>query len=113
MVFNTDISIALKDFNGCYVLQKFSIFKINEINKNFSSLGVEVYNKIICFKIKCPLCGKSHYYKYSINELIRKELSVGGCEALGLPLFYIGRYERVNQIVSMHNNMNKKICAML
>lgn len=113
MVLNTNISIALKDFNGCYVLQKFSIFETNELNKSFSSLGVEIYDKTLCFKVKCSLCGKYHYYKYNINELIKKGLTVGGCEVLGLPLFYIGRYEKVNQIVSRHNNINKQICAML
>jgi hypothetical protein len=113
MLLNTDISIALKNYSGCYDLKRFSIFEINQINKSFTSLEVKIYGKTISFEFKCSLCGKYHYYKYGINELIKKEIIVGGCEVLGLPLFYLGNYDKVKTIVNKHNNTNKQVYAML
>lgn len=113
MLFNTDISIALKNFQGFYDIETFSVFEINKINKNFTSLEIKNYNKAIFFKVKCPHCGKHHNYKYSINEFIKKELIIGGCEVLGLPLFYMGDYNRVNKRVSRYNNINKQLYAMI
>lgn len=113
MLFNTDISIALKNFEGFYDLETFSIFETNKISENFTSLEIKNCNKIISFKVRCPHCGKYHNYKYSINEFIKKELIVGGCEILGLPLFYMGNYNKVNKKVSRHNNINKQLYAMI
>lgn len=113
MLLNTDISIALKNFYGQYDINRFSLFERNKINRNFISLQVKVNNNGIMLKLRCPLCGKYHYYRYSLNEFIKKSLIVGGCEVLGMPLFYVGSYDKVKQRVRRHNQINKKLYAMI
>lgn len=114
MLLNTDVSIALKSFYGDYDINIFSLFETNRINENFTSLKVKVQNnRQIILKVKCDLCGKDHYYKYSVNEFIRRKLIVGGCEVLGEPLFYIGNYDKVNQKITQFKNVNRDIYAMI
>lgn len=113
MLFNTDISIALKNFQGFYDLKTFSLFDMNKINENFTSLEIKNCGKTILFKVKCPYCGKYHNYKYGINEFVKKDLIIGGCEVLGLPLFYAGHYSKVNKRISRYNNANKQLYAMI
>lgn len=114
MLLNTDTSIALKNLYGYYDINGFSLFEINKINESFTSLKVKVQNnREIILKVKCPTCGNYHHYRYSINEFIKRKLIVGGCEALGEPLFYIGNYDKVNQKVNQFKNINKRIYAMI
>jgi hypothetical protein len=114
MLFNTDMSIALKNFYGHYDINRFSLFETNKINENFTSLKVKVQNnREIILKVKCPLCGNYHCYRYSINEFVKRKLIIGGCEALGEPLFYIGNYDKVNEKVNQFKSTNKKMYAMI
>ena len=114
MIFNTDMSIALKNFYGQYDLKNFSLFEINKINESFTSLKVKIQNnEEIILKIKCPLCGNYHQYKYSVNEFARRKIIIGGCEVLGLPLFYIGNHYKVKQKISRIDGINKEVCAMI
>ncbi|KZL90069.1 hypothetical protein [Clostridium magnum] len=114
MLLNTDISIALKNFYGYYSVNRFSLFETNRINKDFTSLEVKVQNnREVIIKVKCPVCGKDHYYRYSVNEFVRRKLIVGGCEVLGEPLFYIGKYDKVNQKINQLKNVNRKLYAMI
>lgn len=108
MLINTHVSIALKNFYGQYDLKRFSLFEINKIHENFTSLRIKIYdNKEIVVKIKCPLCEKHHYYKYNINEFMNRDLIAGGCEVLGMPLFYMGNYNKVSRRVNKYNGINK------
>jgi hypothetical protein len=114
MLLDTDMSIALKNIYGTYDINNFSLFETDKINRSFTSLKVKVRNnKEIIFKIKCPICGKYHSYKYGINEFIKRRFIVGGCEALGTPLFYIGTYDKVMQKVNQVKNINKQVYAMI
>lgn len=114
MLFKTDISIALKNFQGRYDFKKFSLFETTKINESFTSLQVSVINnKMVVIKVKCALCGNNHYYRYNISEFVKKNLIVGGCEVLGFPLFYIGNYDKVRRKVVKHNETNKKMYAMM
>lgn len=114
MLLNTDMSIAVKNFHGNYDINKFSLFETKKINESFTSLKVKCQNnKEIILKVKCPLCGNCHNYRYGINEFIKRKLIMGGCEALGLPLFYIGNHDKVNAKVNQFKNINKKIYAMI
>jgi len=114
MLLNTDVSIALKNFYGDYDINRFSLFETNRINENFISLKVKVQNnREIILMVKCPICGKEHYYKYSVNEFVRRKLIIGGCEALGEPLFYIGKYDKVSEKISQFRNINSRIYAMI
>jgi hypothetical protein len=114
MLLDTDVSIALKNFYGHYDINRFSLFETNRINECFASLEVKVKNnREVIFKIKCPVCGKDHCYRYGVNEFVRRKLIVGGCEALGEPLFYIGKYDKVNGKINQLKNVNSKVYAMI
>lgn len=113
MLLDMDISIALKNFYGSYDVKSFSLFKASKINENFPSLKVKAINKGINIEVNCSICGNYHYYRYSFNEFIKKDLIVGGCEVLGVPLFYIGSYIEVKQIIDRYNNVNKDLYAMM
>lgn len=114
MIFNAYISIAVKNFYDQYDVGSFSLFELNRVNESFTSLRVKLQNnKEILLRVSCPVCGNSHYYRYSINEFMKKKLTVGGCEVLGIPLFYIGNEDEVRKKVSKHNGINKKVYAMI
>ena len=114
MLLNTDMSIAVKNFYGNYDINKFSLFETKKINESFTSLKVKCQNnKEIILKVNCPLCGNCHHYRYGINEFIKRKLIIGGCEALGSPLFYIGNHDKVSAKVNQFKNINKKIYAMI
>lgn len=114
MVFNTECSIALKNNLGQYYLKSFSIFEIDKIICELPSLEVIWSKKCdIYFKIKCPICGEDHYYKYNINEFMRREVVIGGCEITGIPIFYIGRDKNVYERVNRFNDMAKKISSII
>jgi hypothetical protein len=113
MLLDMDISIALKNFYGYYDIKNFSLFKASKINENFPSLKVKTNNKGIIIEVNCSICGNYHYYRYSFNEFIKKDLIVGGCETLGMPLFYIGSYKEVKQVIDRCNNVNKDVYAMM
>ena len=113
MLLNTNISIAYKNYNGNYNVLDMSIFQIDRINIKFTSICMERFDKEIALSIKCPVCGKYHYYRYSINEFFQKSIIAGGCESLGIPLFFIGNSIKVNNKVRKYNDIDKSIYAMI
>ncbi|NMM61564.1 hypothetical protein HBE96_02405 [Clostridium sp. P21] len=113
MLLDMDITIALKNFYGSYDIKSFSLFESSKINEKFPSLKLKTVNKGISIEVKCSICGNFHCYRYSFYEIIKGDLIVGGCEALGMPLFYIGNYDKVKQKVDRCNNVNKSLYAMM
>lgn len=109
LILNTEISIALKNYCGQFDLINFSIFEIGKINYRFEPLKVHlVKHNVLLFKIKCPVCGNNHYYRYSICEFLRREILIGGCEVYGTPLFYIGNNEKIIKKVNIYNKVNSR-----
>ena len=92
MIFDTNIAMALKNSNGQYKVEELTIFEIESMNTKFPSLNVELHkgNEIL-IKVKCSLCGEYHFYHYNINELLKRNMVIGGCEQLALPIFFIGK----------------------
>ncbi|MCI1945290.1 hypothetical protein [Clostridium luticellarii] len=114
MIFETNISIAVKNSREKYDIKNFSIFDINDINESFPSLKISFVNsKILLVGVKCGLCGDIHYYRYSINELIKKAVVIGGCEMLGFPILYIGNYDVIKSRISRHNEIQEKMHALV
>lgn len=114
MIFDTNIAIALKNSNGEYKIEELTIFEIKSMNVRFPSLRVELYkNNEIVLKVKCPLCGDTHTYHYTINELLKRNMVIGGCEQLALPIFFIGKNEKVIEKVKEHRQTIKSIQAMI
>ncbi len=114
MIFETNISIAVINAEGKYYIKDFSIFDTNKINESFTSLRVNsISNGVLSLKIKCELCGSIHYYKYDINKVVKKNIIIGGCELLGLPVFFMGNRKSVEEKILSYNQANKKIYAMI
>lgn len=114
MLINSEFIIAVKDNYGQYYLKDFSIFNIQFLNNCFTTFNFALNKKKkITIKAKCPICDGTHYYKYSISDILNGNVLVGGCESFGIPLFYIGNYEDVINIVKRYNVMNKSLLAMI
>ena len=111
---NTDVSIAFKNVCGQYDIEQFSLFEVEKINRRFTSLEVKINrNKEIHFKVKCPLCGEYHHYNYNIGEFVKRDMIIGGCEALGVPLYYIGEKENVEKRIKRYREISEELYAMI
>jgi len=105
-----NIAIAFKNMKGQYEIEKFSLFEIEKVNTKFPSHEVKINkSKEMIIKVGCPLCGEQHYYKYNLCELIKREMTIGGCEILGLPVFYIGSKEKIEQRVNKYREINRQL----
>lgn len=103
MLLETERTIALKNNNGGYDVSGISVFNAAR-SKSKSGQSINL-------KVRCPLCGGVHTYKYSLHEFCSKTLIIGGCEFTGLPLFYLGDRARVQEKISRISKIEKKICA--
>lgn len=114
MIYDTMLSIAIKNSCNVYDLKRSTVFQLKSLKRKFTSVeSVDINGKELRIKIKCPLCGEYHLYKYSINELMNKEMVIGGCETLGYPIIYLGNYKKVKQKVDKYIETNKEIYAMM
>ncbi|WP_291636124.1 hypothetical protein [Clostridium sp.] len=114
MTFDTSIAIALKNSNGQYKVCELTIFEIESMKTRFPSLNIELHKgKEIEIMVKCSLCGDYHFYHYNINELLKRNMVIGGCEQLALPIFFIGKNQKVIKKVNEHRQTIEKIYAMI
>lgn len=113
MVFNLNVCIALKNDFGGYNIKNVSLFNIKKIETVFTDFKVVINkNKEVIITLKCPICHNYHTYRYNINELFKREMSIGGCEVLGMPVFFIGDYNKITQQVNKFIEINNKMYAM-
>jgi hypothetical protein len=106
--------MALKNSNGQYEVAELTIFEIESMNSRFPSLNIEIHKgNEIAIVAKCSLCGESHIYNYSINELLKRNMVIGGCEQLALPIFLIGKNNKVITKVNEHRQTIEEIYAMI
>jgi len=114
MLINTSISIALRSRYGSYDIKEFSIFQLMTLKEFSQGLKIKTSkNKDVVLSIKCPLCGKCHDYKYSAFELIDREVIIGGCEELGIPVLFVGKSFKVEERIDRYKQINTKILAMI
>ncbi|WP_027623655.1 hypothetical protein [Clostridium lundense] len=114
MLLDSKISIAIKNESGKYIIRSTCFFKLKELNKEITSLNsIKIFNGEILFNIRCPLCGEIHCYKYSLKELVLRDILIGGCDEIGIPIFYIGNYEKIKRKILNYDNINKDIYAMI
>lgn len=113
MILETCKTVAVKNNQGGYDIKNISIFEANDFNVCFSLAHSKKSSKNIIIKVKCPLCCNYHTYKYSTSDFLKRDLIVGGCELIGMPLFYLGNRIKVEQKVNKYNKIEKKICAYI
>nr|WP_272507503.1 hypothetical protein [Clostridium aestuarii] len=90
------------------------VFKITNLPTYFSGLQINyIDSKEIQINVKCPICGECHNYTYNIVEFIKGTMIIGGCEKIGLPIFFIGNTEKVEQKINKYKEVNEKIHAMI
>ncbi|GEM_PF-623822 len=114
MIFDTNIAMALKNSSGEYKICEFTIFEIESMETVFPSIDVKVHkgNEIVIV-VKCTLCGEKHFYYYNINELLKRNMVIGGCEQLALPIFLIGKNHKVIEKVIEYRKNIKKIYTLI
>ncbi|AYF54160.1 hypothetical protein Z959_06300 [Clostridium novyi B str. ATCC 27606] len=114
MIIDTEVSIALKNSVGQYDMKRISIFKINKVTEIFKYIYLaSVSKKEIQFKIKCSICGEYHYYSYDVMSFLRGSMTIGGCENLGYPIFFIGQKEKVEDKINKYREVNENIYVMI
>ncbi|HCW04010.1 MAG TPA: hypothetical protein DGK91_05415 [Clostridium sp.] len=114
MLYNFDFRIAVKDKKNCYKTYDVSIFKLKSISDYLPNINtITTRSRKIYVKYKCPICGEEHENNYSIKDLLRKQLIVGGCELTGSPVYFIGKPIKVSKYISKYNEINSKVYAML
>jgi len=114
LIFDTNIAMAIKDSKGQYKVEELTIFEIENMKSRFPCLNIELHSgNEILIEIVCSLCGEHHSYHYNINELLKTNMVIGGCEQLALPIFFIGKNEKVIEKVNEHRQVIEKIYAMI
>lgn len=114
MVYDMNFCVAVKDDSGKYNTMDFSMFNLDKANDFFENMQVEIEgNRQACIKVRCPYCGEEHSYSYSFEELLNREILVGGCESIGVPLFFVGKHAKVMRRVFKYNEVNNKFYAMM
>jgi len=114
MMLDTNIAMALKNSSGEYKICELTIFEMESMNTMFPSLDVKINNaNEILIVVKCSLCGDKHFYHYNINELLKRNMVIGGCEQLALPIFLIGKNQKVIEKVNEYRQTIEKIYAMI
>ncbi|MBU3179878.1 hypothetical protein [Clostridium psychrophilum] len=114
MIFDTNIAMALKNSSGEYKIYEFTIFEIENIKIIFPSVNVKIHkgNEILIV-VKCPLCGEKHSYYYNVKELLKRNMVIGGCEQVALPIFLIGKNQKVIDKVNEYRQTIEKIYALI
>jgi len=117
LIVDTNIAVALKNSNGEYKVCELTIFEMKSMKtmkRKFPSLNIKVSkgNEILIV-VKCSLCGEKHFYRYNINELLKINMVIGGCEQLALPIFLIGKNQKVIEKVNEYRQTIEKIYALI
>lgn len=114
MLYNTNLSFALKNEMGEYEVKDFILFQLDKFNSSFKNLKVNYdKNNGITFKLRCPFCNEYHYYTYKFNTFFKSDMIIGGCENLGEQSFIIGKSDKVIERVKRYMSIKSRIYAML
>ncbi|WP_138990623.1 hypothetical protein [Clostridium arbusti] len=114
LIYDTNLSLALKSEIGQYEIKKIVLFGINNSDTKFENLYIKYTgNREIKFKVKCPICHKYHYYTYKLEDFFKKTILIGGCEVLGDPIFFVGKTKQINERINKYMKIKNKVCAMI
>lgn len=114
MLCDTNLSLALKSEAGEYRIFNFSIFQIKNGGEQFENCKINLTRHAeINIKMKCPICGKNHCYKFKINDFRNTKMFTSGCENSGLTVFFIGEFEMISDTINKQIYINSMIYAMI
>lgn len=113
MALSTSVIIAMKSKYGGYNIKEIAIFELGKENIIFDSLELKFKNKKINIKFKCPICDKYHNFSYNIRDVYRREILIGGCETLGVPVILLGRADKVKYRLEKYVEINKKTYMLM
>lgn len=114
LLYDTNLSLALKNEMGQYEINDFILFQINKSSNKFRDINIKyTINKEIRFKVKCPICSKYHYYNYSLDNFFKRKMIIGGCELLGEQIFFIGKTKKVYERINKYMEIKNRAYAML
>jgi hypothetical protein len=114
MLYSTEIKVAVKDVHSKYNCIDTSIFQMENTSKNLPDFQCKVAKaKEISITIKCPICGEKHEATYALNEFLKRQMIIGGCEATGMPVYFVGKPLRVSKFVNKYNEVSSRMYAML
>ena len=114
MLIHTDVTMAMKKSNGNYDIKDITLFdmlKMKDLENEFEVDSNRAKEAVI--KVKCPVCGKKHEYKYNISDIISRNIIIGGCENFGVPILYVGKRKNILQRVNRYKQDNMDIFAMV
>ncbi len=114
-MYNTEVSIALKNVNNSITKINTSIFELRQLCTRYHEVTITISkNKnVLCISMKCPFCNKFHSYNYKLKEVLFKDLIIGGCENSGDFILLIGKKEVVYSITKDHKDINNKIYSTI
>lgn len=114
LVYNTELSVAIRYDNGDYYKVDTSIFELAGIINYMDSLSISI-NKYreMTIQVKCPVCGDVHSHTYSIADVLKRKMSIFGCELTGLPICIVGKSDKVTRFIDKQKEINEKLYAML
>lgn len=113
MDISMEMVLASKGRDLSYNIQELNLFSLREKNQ----ISKEVYinkkkNGDMVFSVFCNICEEYHLYNMPLKNLIKKNILVLGCNALGIPLIILGKKEDVENLVLHHNSVNYKLRAI-
>lgn len=112
MILNTRVTIACKNDSGFYDIRNVNIFKLSNDPSTLFKLSI-YKRKEFLIKVKCPLCGDIHNYKFNIRSLLTQTIAICGCDLVGEPVIVIGRENRVTELVGKYREINLRIPALI
>lgn len=114
MLVESMISIAFKNSFEQYNVKRISLFNIVNVDKYFAAINCKKINsRDVEIRVKCPVCNEYHVYNYNVNDFIKRTMVIGGCEKTGLPIFFIGKTEKVEEQVNKYKEIREKLYAMI
>lgn len=112
-VFDTNIMIAVRcAYCGRIKFHSISIFDLlanRRMDFYCSCKAVELSvwlkdNRTIILRIPCVACGSVHTYRYSLKEILKKNVTVVYCDSTDFELCFLGKSEDVKNMVRRYQD---------
>ncbi len=115
MIYNTEVVIGFKTENNNIIVERGTIFQLCDLIQGYHAKNI-IFNKKskeIFIKLKCSFCGEVHCYVYRVQELLSKDIVIGGCEKTGNPILFIGKEKAVSNVIEKYKEVEMKVYSMI